>query len=264
MAKKEKRYKPERVPTKRQLSKWQRERRIRRIIIGVAIVFLVGIIGYVVYGYYDSKIKPFREVIIEVNEASFNMGYYIDMLDAQTKGTESSYIAYFADMVAQYVMDAELMSQRAQNLEIVVTNQEMDEKIKENKLPDNKTYRDIVRADLLREKLQEYFASQLPERMEQAHIQVMLVESEQVAANVMAKIGAGGNFTAFVEEFSCDSQVEGDLGWLPQELMPKSLIGDAAFSLESGEVHQPIYDESASKSIGYWLIEVTDRMRRRE
>jgi foldase protein PrsA len=35
------------------------------------------------------------------------------------------------------------------------------------------------------------------------------------------------------------------------------LIADAAFNLTPGEISQPIYDGTATKNIGYWLIEVT-------
>jgi foldase protein PrsA len=94
--------------------------------------------------------------------------------------------------------------------------------------------------------------------MEQAHVQVVLVESEEVATELIAEIEAGGNFTALVEEFSCSSSIEGDLGWLPEELMPNTLIADAAFNLTPGEMSQPIYDETAIKDVGYWLIEVTN------
>jgi parvulin-like peptidyl-prolyl isomerase len=85
----------------------------------------------------------------------------------------------------------------------------------------------------------------------------MLVESEEVADEVITEIEAGGNFTALAEEFSCSSSIEGDLGWLPEELMPNTLIADAAFNLTPGQISQPIYDGNATKNIGYWLIEVT-------
>jgi parvulin-like peptidyl-prolyl isomerase len=126
-------------------------------------------------------------------------------------------------------------------------------------LPDERVYRDVISSELLQEKLEEYFDSQLPDTMEQAHVQVMLAESEEVADEVITKIEAGGNFTALAEEFSCNSSVGGDLGWLPEELMPNTLIADAAFNLTMGEISQPIYDGTATKSVGYWLIEVTDK-----
>jgi foldase protein PrsA len=44
---------------------------------------------------------------------------------------------------------------------------------------------------------------------------------------------------------------------LPEELMPNTLIANTAFNLTPGETSQPVYDGTATKNIGYWLIEVT-------
>ena len=258
MAKKQKKNKPRQVPTKRQLSKWQRQARMRHIIIIAVAIFLAGILGYVGYGYYNSEIKPFHEVVIEVNDTSFNMDYYVKTFDARTKNIEPSYVYYWTDTIARYIEDAELMRQEAKALDIVASREEIDTAIEEKEYPNDKIYRDIVETEILYEKLSGYFASQLPDTMEQAHVQVMLVESQEVADAVRAKIESSGNFTALVDEFSCNPQIEGDLGWLPRELMPESLIGEVAFSLEPGETSK-IYDESATKNVGYWLIEVTDK-----
>jgi len=258
LAKKQKENKPKQVPTKRQLSKWQRQTRIRHIIIIAVAIFLAGILGYVGYGYYNSEIKPSHGIVIEVNDVSFNMGYYMKMLDAQTKDMEPSYVYYWTDTIARYIEDSELMRQEAKALDIVASREEIDTAIEEKEYPNDKIYRDIVETEILYQKLSGYFDSALPDTMEQAHVQVMLVESQEMADAVMAKIESSGNFTALVDEFSCNPQIEGDLGWLPQELMPNSLIGEVAFSLEPGETSK-IYDESVIKNVGYWLIEVTDK-----
>ena len=265
MAKKQKKVTPERTPTKHQLSKWQRQMRIRRIVIIAAVVFLVGIGIWVgLETYKDYKSDPLRQVVIEVNGVPFTMEYFVKTLDAYTAGMNSTVISYygdyFVDMVTDNIINAELVRQGAkENLRIEVTTEEIDAKLKEYELPNDKVYRDIIRYDLLQEKLGEYFGSQLPDTMEQAHIQAMFVESQEVADEVITKVEAGGNFTALAEEFSCNSSVEGDLGWLPEELMPNTLIANAAFNLTVGEISQPIYDETAIKDVGYWLIEVTDK-----
>ncbi len=264
MAKKQKKVIPERAPTKRQLSKWQREEKIRRIVIIAAVVFLAGILSWVGYGYYqDYKSDPLRQVVIRVNGVSFTMEYFVNMLDAYTQSINSTTVSYMADYIADAVADeviqAELLRQGAKNLGIEVTAKEIAAKLKEYELPDNEAYRDIITAALLPEKLKEYFGSNLTDTMEQAHVQVMLVESEEVADEVIAKVGAGGNFTALAEDFSCNSSFEGDLGWLPEELMPNALIANAAFNGTVGEMSQPIYDNTATRSIGYWLIEVTEQ-----
>ena len=266
MAKKQKKAIPKRAPTKHQLSKWQRQTRIRRIVIIAAAVFLAGIlswVGYEAYEDYKARVGPLREVVIEVNDVPFTMEYYVKMLDAYTAGMNSTEIYYYsdyvADMVADEIINAELSGQGAKNLDIEVTTEEIDAKLKEYELPNDRVYRDIISSDLLREKLEEYFDSQLPDTMEQANVQVMLAESQEVADEVITKIEAGGNFTVLVEEFSCNPTIEGDLGWLPQELMLNTSIADAAFNITPGEISQPIYDETATRNIGYWLIEVTER-----
>ena len=231
---------------------------MRHIIIIAVAIFLAGILGYVGYGYYNSEIKPFHEVVIEVNDTSFNMDYYVKTFDARTKNIEPSYVYYWTDTIARYIEDAELMRQEAKALDIVASREEIDKAIEEKEYPNDKIYRDIVETEILYEKLSGYFASQLPDTMEQAHVQVMLVESQEMADAVMAKIESSGNFTALVDEVSCNPQIEGDLGWLPRELMPRASIGEVAFSLEPGETSK-IYDQSATKNVGYWLIEVTDK-----
>jgi parvulin-like peptidyl-prolyl isomerase len=261
LAKKEKKATSERVPTKHQLGKWQRQERIRRIVIIAAVVFLVGISSWIGYGFYqDHKNDPLRQVVIEVNGVPFNMEYFVDMLDVYTTGVNSTelyyYGDYFASMVADTIINAESLRQAAEEeLGIEVTADEIDAEVKNRGLPDDRVYRDLI--TLLEGKVGEHFDPGLNATVEQADAQVMLLESQEVADDVMARIGSGGNFTALAQEFASNSSVERDLGWLPKELMPNTSIANAAFNLTPGDVSLPIHDETATKKIGYWLIEVT-------
>jgi parvulin-like peptidyl-prolyl isomerase len=263
LAKKQKQTTPEQVPTKRQLSKWQRQMKIRRIVIIAAVVFLVGISTWIGYGLYkDYENDPLREVVIKVNDVQFNMEYFVDMLDVYTTGVNSTMLYYFGDyyagMVADTIISAESLTQAAkEELGIEVTADEINAELKERELPDDKIYRDLIRATLLQEKVGEHFDPGVNATMQQAHAQVMLLESQEVADDVMTRIEAGGNFTALAEEFSCNSSIEHDLGWLPKELMPNTSIANASFNLTPGDISQPVYDGNATKNIGYWLIEVT-------
>jgi parvulin-like peptidyl-prolyl isomerase len=266
VAKKQKKGIPERAPTKRQLSKWQRQMRIRRITLIAAAVFLAGILSWVGYELYQdraTRVEPWQQVALQVNGVNFTMEYYVDMLEISTQGIEpeviSSMSSYIADMVADNIIEAELLRQGATNLGLEATSEEIDARLQEHELPDERVYRDIVGATLSQEKLEDHFGRQLPATMEQAHVQAMFVESEEVASEVLTAIHTSGNFTALAEQFSCNSSVEGDLGWLPKKLMPNTLVGNAAFNLTRGEVGQPICDDTATKEIGYWLIEVTGK-----
>jgi parvulin-like peptidyl-prolyl isomerase len=263
LAKKEKKATSERVPSKHQLSKWQRQMKIRRIVIVAAAVFLVGISSWIGYGFYkDYKNDPLRQVVIKVNDVSFDMGYFVDMLDVYTTGVNATelyyYGDYFASMVANTIINDESLRQAAkQELGIEVTADEISAELQKRGLTDDAVYRDLIGAMLLQGKVGDHFDPGANATMEEAHTQVMLLESQEVADEVMARIEAGGNFTALAEEFACNSSVGGDLGWLPEELMPNTSIGNAAFNLTPGETSQPIYDGNVTKNIGYWLIEVT-------
>jgi len=267
--------------------------KIRRIVIIAAAVFLAGILSWVGYGYYkDYKSDPMREVVIEVNGTPFTMEYYVDTLgiyvDNYISTAVNTYVEFYmqaynytreqaiqeltlnaiselsqnigdmiTDQVADDIINAELLRQGAKDLGIEVTSGEIDAKLEEYGLPDNRVYQDLMRATLLQEKVREYFDPGSNTTMQQAHLQVMLTESEDVADEVIADVGSGGNFTALAEEYSCNSTIEGDLGWLPMELMPTALIADAAFNLTPGETIHRIHDAKAIKNTGYWLIEVT-------
>ena len=296
MAKKQKKATSEQAPSKRQLSKWQRQMRIRRIVIIAATVFLVGIASWVGYGYYkDYKSNPSHEVVIEVNGVPFTMGYFINMLGIYVQNYINNYINTYGDLYAQMnytreaitqqlisefsqntdnitstitgavaddIINGELLRQGAESLNITVTTAEINAALQQYGLPNNSTYPDIMRANLLQQNVTGYFGSQLSANMTQADVQAVFVESQEVANEVITEVEAGGNstnFTALAQNYSYNSSIEGDLGWLPRELMPNTLIANAAFNLTPGNISQPIYDENVTKDVGYWLIEVTDK-----
>jgi parvulin-like peptidyl-prolyl isomerase len=190
------------------------------------------------------------------------MEYFVNMLDVYTTGVNSTMLyqfgSYFAGMAADTIINAESLRQAAkEDLGIEVTADEISAELKERELPDDKIYRDLIRATLLQEKVGERFDPGVNATMEQAHVLVMLLESQEIADDVMTRIEAGGNFTVLAQEFACNSSVEHDLGWLPKELMPNTSIANAVFNLTPGDISQPVYDGNATKNIGYWLIEVT-------
>ncbi|MCX6008870.1 MAG: hypothetical protein NTW48_02310, partial [Chloroflexi bacterium] len=90
MAKKQKRTELKRPPTKRQLSKWQRQQRIQRIIVTVGILFFALIVGYIGYGYYDEQVKPLHQPVVKINGTVFDMDYYIKLLELYSRGKDST------------------------------------------------------------------------------------------------------------------------------------------------------------------------------
>ena len=249
------------VPTKRQLAKWERQNRIRRIIIIASTIFIIGIISCVAGGYYVEHVKPFHEKVITVNDVSFNMRYYINMLDAYTRsqGIAANDTYYYTDAVTQFIEDTELLRQGAEELNATVSGAEIDATIAALNFPNTEAYRDLIKGTLLGKNFLDYFDSRLPNETLQANIQLMLVESEDVAEEVIKRANSGENFTDLVGEFSYDNATKpynGNVGWFPEEVMPPNIA--EAFNLSPGEISQPIYDNSTTKSVGYWLIKVNE------
>ena len=270
MAKKQKKPEFRRPPTKKQLSKLQRQQRIQRITMIVGGLFFALIVGYIGYGYYNDQVKPLNQPVVKVNDTVFDMGYYTEVLDLYSQGQEPTTVSAVAYMVVEAIENNELVRQGTTDLGIGVSTAEIDSRLQDLNLPDDEVNRNIIAAGLLRDKLlKDYFDPEVPTACEQAQIQAMFLESQEIAEEVIDGLGASDNFTSLAKEFSTEvltKERSGDLGWLPKDSwdillggLEDSLLKDIAFNLEPGMPSEPTYDESVTKEIGYWLIEVIER-----
>lgn len=268
-----KREKPQREFTKRQLARWQREKRRQRIILGLGIFIAVAVFGVLGAGWYITWYHPLHQTVITVNDTKFDMNYYIRMLKYYGEGLPIQYMDSLADEVVTYIEQNELIRQGVTKLPtpITVSDDEVDEKLNSYDPPLSKDYGEVVRAELLISKLRnEYFEQKVPQSAEQRHILAMFLESESQAQEVRATLEASEDFDKdFAElagELSLDSfskDKKGDLGWRPKgvlaELLGSSVPGEYTFESEVGVLSQPIHDEERAKRVGYWLIKVLER-----
>jgi parvulin-like peptidyl-prolyl isomerase len=265
---KKKQEKPRHEPTKRQRSRWKQQKRRQRIIFGLAILVIVAVLSVVgvgVYsGWYVEDYKPLHETVLEVNGTKFNMEYYVTMLGYYTQDMDSSYVSFMTDYAVEAIERNELVKQAAADLGITASDEEVDELMESMGLPQEEAYWDSAVAQILLQKVRdEYFEEQVPEFADQRHVMAMFLESEAQANEIIAKIEAGESFTDLAAELSLDTvtkEAEGDLGWLPQGVLPlkvdSEVLEENAFSLEVGTLSPPIPEETKEKSVGYWLIEV--------
>jgi len=117
-------------------------------------------------------------------------------------------------------------------------------------------YRRTIEADLLSSKLQDLFASRVPMTEEQVHARHILVETEEEAQTVLARLEAGEDFVSLAKELSTDESTRedgGDLGWLPRGVMVPE-FEEAAFALQPGET-----GDIVQTSFGYHIILVEER-----
>jgi len=94
---------------------------------------------------------------------------------------------------------------------------------------------------------------------EEVDVQAMLLESEEEAQEVRARLEAGEDFATLSEEFSQlgEAEKEGYLGLLAPGMMTTA-FDEAVFDakLESGTLSEPVKDEATITRGGYWLLKV--------
>ena len=262
-------------PTRHQINRQQQQQKRQRIflIVGIAVISAVG--GILGGGWYQDEYLPLRETVISVNGTDFTMGYYVDVLKAQNEvyqqiyGTEqaSLFLQSLPDQVAEFIQQNELMMQAAAGMGFTISDAEVAEALKESETPLGKEYRELMRHDLLVQRLlDEHFEQEVPQSGEQRHVMAMFLESESQAVSTRAKLVAGEDFATLAGELSLEKlspEGSGDFDWHPKGILSEgyglSLVEEYAFSVAAGTLSQPLYDEERTKSVGYWLAELMEK-----
>ena len=117
-------------------------------------------------------------------------------------------------------------------------------------------FRRLVETSLLRDKLQQAMAAEVPTTAEQVHARHILVDKEEEARAALERIRKGEDFAAVAKEVSTDTGTKdngGDLGWFPRGMMAEEFEA-AAFALQPGQVSDVV-----RTSYGYHIIKVEER-----
>jgi len=119
-------------------------------------------------------------------------------------------------------------------------------------------FRDFVKQSLLREELSEALAAEVPLTDEHVHAFHILVEDEETALEVLARLEAGESFADLVAEYSQDEDSVGnggELGWLAADQFGVSVaLVDAAFDLQLGK-----FSEVTETYQGYHIVTIDER-----
>jgi hypothetical protein len=228
-----------------------------------------------------------------INNTTISMDYFIKMLrfySLYSWGNISS--TEFPYHVLHQLENYELIRQAAPELDINVSSDEIVEKINNDMIPvagggwnstgnitgsittpqsdigkayqewldyvrlSDSEYRYLVEADILQQKIIDYFMRSVPTEAKQVHVYAIRVDDEGNATEVENRLQNGEDFAALAKEFSTEEltkQYGGDLGWMPQGVLTPEL-NQAAFSLAVGNVSKPILAADGY----YYIIKIAE------
>lgn len=254
-------------PNRRQLAKWQKQRRLERIALIGGGIFVLLILLLVGLGYYATEIRPMQEVVIRVNDTEYDLGYYTEALKLYLSRQDASTYNMIAYSAADSLIGGELMRQKANNLGIKIDSETVKETITRLNLKENIVVYDVVYAQLLQDRIfREIIDPAVPKKAEQVRVNAVFVNSEKAAKEVIAKLQSGSDFATLTKNYSNQydlKAMDGNIGWIPRGLtkilLGSQILEDVAFSLDKDKLSQPVYDGAVLKEAGYWVIKVAEK-----
>lgn len=127
-----------------------------------------------------------------------------------------------------------------QNYEMTVEDLESTANVSETQL------RNIVRGQILREKVAKALFADLPYEQEQVWLRQIVAVDEAAAKLVINRVNNGDDFGKLATELSQDAATAakgGDMGWQTRESLDPA-VAEVAFDLETGEMSDPIQTDA--------------------
>lgn len=267
-------------------SRWQIDRRRRRLLITVGIIFVLLVIAIPAYGYYSSYVAPARAVAAQVGNATITMGDVVKQLRAlQAMGSysEPQSIASAPQEVLVSLVENEMVYQSALKQGITATEAEISLAIQTYFYPVVSGDEEVTPADLEREFKGNYrifldksglsdaefrqmtkysvVSSKMIDRLaEQVPNQTNHVEAHWIAIpfgenfnEASQKLKDGEDFASVCAEYNTDNTYTSQdcyVGWIPEGAFTS--LDETLFSIERDTVSEPI-----TTNDGYYIVKVT-------
>ncbi|MEE8414494.1 MAG: peptidylprolyl isomerase [Dehalococcoidales bacterium] len=224
------------------------------IIAAVVIAIMAATIGFFSYQQY---IAPFRRPVVVVDDVSIRMDYFLtrlrlsgadplDMLNQLSREQVIKLVApqYGIEVTPEDIDQTLRTTFRGESETISESefNEWYRQLLNERGLSDAE-FRELVSIGLLSSRLQEYLAERVPTVAPQRHLYIIALEEYEEALEVRARWEAGENFSELAREVSVDESTReqgGELGWFPPGGVLAPNLEFEAFSLNTGNVSQPI------------------------
>jgi len=251
--------------TSRRLARWEKERRRRRIYTagGILVIALVVIIVAVAYAGNTTEGERW---VTSVGKTEFNGNDYADALYLYQVGLYNVSASHNESPLL-LLETRELVRQGAVEFGIGATDTELDQLLRSMFQTGNQSlteeefqqtyqdylgktgltdgeFRDYMEFQLLQLKIDQYLKAQIPNSSMQVYLESILTNSEEDVLAAGARIHAGENFSEVGHIMYAD-------------------IEEVAFSLEVGEVSEPIHVNDPDAQLDYYyLIKVKAKEKR--
>jgi parvulin-like peptidyl-prolyl isomerase len=244
-------------------------KRHRRLIFIVVSVFIViGLAGSGTF-YYTKYVKPFRQVILTVDNEVIRMDYFLKRI--RMGNTEPSLMLQqltyeqvamvlgrqYAITISPSDIDEELKIEAGNLNNDVLTSADFqewyDNQLKTTGLTDSE-YRQIVKTNIVAVRLLEYLAEDIPTSAEQIHLYIIVTATSNDAATARLKITNLDDFITTAGEISLDTQTKtngGELGWIPRGVTP---YDEVVFQLDIEQISEPVAIDSSSPNTSQYAI----------
>ncbi len=273
---------------RRQASRAQRERRRQRLLMAFVVVVVLLIVGIPAYGYYDAFVEPPRRTILTVNGVEHTLGEVATVTRAtvatmvsqgQTPELSSLPFEVYINLV-----DEELMRQAAPQLDIFVTQDDVDARLREVYYPQppvgeqtdpgalerefeeiyrrylsltgftDEENRERLRTSILRQRIQDLLKEQVPFVAEQVYTFWFRLSDDDQIEEVIQRIGDGETLDTLARTYGATDRFADDdglVGWVPRGAIPG--LDEVLFSIEHDTISEPTTTQR-----GIYVVKVTD------
>jgi parvulin-like peptidyl-prolyl isomerase len=223
--------------------------------IGALILLSLGLIGY---GYYTDRIAPKHETVLQVGDRSFDYSYLERRAVAATNegklkldSSESITIGIYE--VLARIEREEALRQAAAARGMTISREELENQIKERLKLSPETsrdvlagnlrvelqrldlplaeYEDLVRAEIIDERLRKEFEAAIPAELEHADVRLIQLPTQEKADEAKQRLEKGESPAVVAGTMSIHATKgqAGELGFIARGSLPPK-VDDAAFS----------------------------------
>lgn len=200
--------------------------------------------------------------------------YHVDQGGIDPNTTEGQQkLLFLRRQVLRDMIDQKLMEQAAQELNVSVTDEDLDAEMKRlidevggqaafvRKLAEAQTSKDewlaVERASMIGRKVLEAITADLPKTAEFVHARQIFCKEQASCDAALARIDGGEDFAAVAKELSEDSSTRdrgGDLDWVTRGSLLSPELEEVVFGLQTGQ-HSAV----VATDLGYHIVEVIER-----